>query len=141
MKTLLDVPIQRVTPSEAEAYKQYVDNYMRYWSEFFDPIAIRLDDAPDRSLELTTFILPLIDNSIYDGLRRAMLHHQDHKPLSIPRLEPTPVLQFSVNLRDQVWQEVAGNFSDFSGATAAPVPRCSMISGPPSIWPCSTPIR
>jgi hypothetical protein len=112
-KTLLDVPIQRVTPSEAEAYKQYVDNYMRYWSEFFDPIAIRLDDAQDQSLELTTFILPLIDNSIYDGLRRAMLHHQDHKPLTVPRLEPTPVLQFAVNLRDQVWQEVAGNFSDF----------------------------
>jgi hypothetical protein len=55
----------------------------------------------------------LIDNSIYDGLRSAMLHHEDDKPLSIPRLDPSPVLQFSVNLRDQVWQDVAGNFSDF----------------------------
>jgi hypothetical protein len=113
MQTLLDVPVLRVTPSEAEAYGRYVDNYTRYWSEFFDPIAVRLDDAPDRSLELTTFILPLIDSSIYNDLRDAMLHREDGKPLVIPRVQPDPVLQFSVNLRDRFWQEFAGNVSDF----------------------------
>jgi hypothetical protein len=113
MKTLLDVPIRTATPAEAQAYQRYVDNYMRYWSEFFDPIAIRLNDAPDRSLELTTFILPLIDSSIYNDLREVMLRREDSRPLVIPRMEPDPVLQFSVNLGDRFWQEFAGNMSDF----------------------------
>jgi hypothetical protein len=70
MKTLQEVPVERVTQAEADVYKRYVENYSRYWRQFFDPIAIRLDDAPDRSLELTTFILPLIDNTIYNRLRK-----------------------------------------------------------------------
>jgi hypothetical protein len=113
MKTLQEVPVERVTPAEADVYKRYVENYSRYWRQFFDPIAIRLDDAPDRSLELTTFILPLIDNTIYNRLREMTLRHEDRKPLVIPRIEPSPVLQFSVNLDEEFWQETAGNFSDF----------------------------
>jgi hypothetical protein len=42
-----------------------------------------------------------------------MLRHEDRKPLVIPRLEPSPVLQFSVNLGEKFWQETAGDFSDF----------------------------
>ncbi|MEJ2692099.1 MAG: hypothetical protein P8166_03335, partial [Candidatus Thiodiazotropha sp.] len=64
--------IRKVTPQEAEAYRNYLENYTRFWSRFFDPIALRLNDRPDGSLEATTFILPLIENSIYDGLRNAL---------------------------------------------------------------------
>ncbi len=123
MRTLPEVPLDEVTPAEAEAYRLYVENYSRYWRRFFDPIAIRLDEVGTDQLELSTFILPLVDNSIYNGLRMVLAHQDDETTLSIPIVEPTPVLQFSANLKDQAWQQVAGNFSEFftrySGASPA----------------------
>ncbi len=123
MRTLPEVPLQKVTPEEAEAYRLYVENYSRYWRRFFDPIAIRLDDVGTDQLELSTFILPLVDNSIYNGLRMVMAHQDDQTTLSIPIVEPTPVVQFSANLNDMAWQQIAGNFSEFftrySGASPA----------------------
>ncbi len=123
MRSLPNVPLQDVTPAEAEAYRMYVENYSEYWRRFFDPIAIRLDDVGTDQLELSTFILPLVDNSIYNGLRMMLAHQDDQQTLSIPIVEPAPVVQFSVNLKDQAWQLIAGNFSEFftrySGASPA----------------------
>jgi hypothetical protein len=123
MKTLLDVPVEQVTEAEARAYQDYVDNYSRYWRQFFDPIAVRLNDTEDGSLELTTFILPLIDNSIYNQLRESVMHHEDQQALVVPQVEPSPVTQFSVNLRDEAWQQIAANFADlfqrYGGASPA----------------------
>ncbi len=123
MRTLPEVPLNDVTPAEAEAYRLYVENYSRYWRRFFDPIAIRLDEVGRDQLELSTFILPLVDNSIYNGMRMMLADQVDGSTLAVPIVEPTPVLQFSVNLKEQAWQQIAGNFSDFftrySGASPA----------------------
>ena len=123
MRTLPDVPLQNVTPEEAKAYEQYVQNYSRYWRRFFDPIAIRLDNVGNDQLELSTFILPLVDNSIYNGLKAVLAHQDDQTTLSIPVFEPTPVVQFSASLNETAWKQIAGNFSDFflqySGASPA----------------------
>ena len=123
MRTLPEVPLEKVTPEEAEAYRMYVENYSRYWRRFYDPIAIRLDEVGTDQLELSTFILPLVDNSIYNGLRMVLAHQDDQSTLPIPIVEPTPVVQFSANLSDMAWQQLAGNFSEFftrySGASPA----------------------
>lgn len=123
MKSLPELPLEEVTPDEAEAYRQYVENYSRFWRQFFDPIAIRLDDTADGELQLTTFILPLVDSSIYNQLRSLLHTMEDRKQLAVPVLEPTPVLQFSANMRDQAWQQVVSNFSElfrrFGGASPA----------------------
>ncbi|MCC9598958.1 hypothetical protein LOC67_00190 [Stieleria sp. JC731] len=123
MRTLPETPIEKVTPAEAEAYERYRENYSLYWRQFFDPIAIRLNDVGRGELELSTFILPLVDNSIYNGLRSVLQDQGDQQELRIPVVQPTPVLQFSVNLRDIAWQQIAGNFSDFfsqySGVSSA----------------------
>ncbi|NIL97979.1 MAG: hypothetical protein GTO53_09520 [Planctomycetales bacterium] len=125
MRTLPDVPLEKVTPEEAEAYRRYVENYSRYWRRFFDPIAIRLDEIGTDQLELSTFILPLVDNSIYNGLREVLAHQDDNTTLSVPVVQPTPVLQFSVNVKDAIWQQVAAGFSElftrYSGASPAMV--------------------
>ena len=122
-RTLAEVPLKKVTPGEAEAYRRYVENYSRYWRRFFDPIAIRLDEVGQDQLELSTFILPLVDNTIYNGLQMVLAHQDDKTTLSVPIVEPKPVLQFSANLNDQAWQQIAGNFSEFftrySGASSA----------------------
>ena len=123
MRTLPETPLDRITPEEAEAYERYQENYSRYWRRFFDPIAIRLDEVGGDQLELSTFILPLVDNSIYNGLRQFLAHQDDGVQLTVPIVEPTPVVQFSANLKEDAWRMLAGNFSDFftrySGASSA----------------------
>lgn len=123
METLPEIPLQKVTKEEAEAYRRYMDNYSRYWRRFFDPIAVRLNDAGPGELELSTFILPLVDNSIYNTLRMSLAHQDDQTPLPLPVVEPAPVLQFSANLKEDAWRQIAGNFSTFftrySGASPA----------------------
>ena len=69
--------------------------YSQCWRQFFDPIGMRLDDAPGGALELSTFILPLIDSQLYDALR-GIIESRERGPASAaPRLacppsRPTP---------------------------------------------------
>lgn len=123
MRSLSEIPIQDITSDEASAYKTYLDNYSRYWRRFFDPIAVRLNEPTPDQLELQTFILPLVDNSIYNGLRLAMETERKNQSLSVPLIEPTPVVKFSMNLSEQGWQTITENFSDlftlYSGAGSA----------------------
>ncbi|MEI6563463.1 MAG: hypothetical protein WCO42_04045 [bacterium] len=113
MKTLFENPVTTVTPDEVAAYKAYVDNYSRFWRQYFDPIAFRLDDGPEGELQLTTFILPLIDNSIYNGLKEVMRHKEDGTPLRLPNLTPKPLMLLSLNLSEDSWTKVTREmFSD-----------------------------
>ncbi len=61
-----EIPLERITPREAAEYKAFVENYNRYWTQFFDPIGIRVKLG--ESIRIQTCILPLIENSWYDGL-------------------------------------------------------------------------
>lgn len=122
MKTLSEIDLEQVSASEAQAYQQYVDNYSRYWRQFFDPIAIRLSKSKD-SYELETFILPLVDNTIYNGLRDFLVHSDGGPGLEVPQISPRPVLTASFNMREQAWVSVADSFADFfanySGVSSA----------------------
>ncbi|QEL19660.1 DUF1559 family PulG-like putative transporter [Limnoglobus roseus] len=60
-----------VTAQEAEEYKRFVKEYEQYWRTYFDPIAVRVQVAPEQ-LRLETLVLPLIDNSIYTEMARAL---------------------------------------------------------------------
>jgi len=63
---LNELKLATVTPDEAEQYRDFVANYNRYWTQFFDPIGIRVKLG--RNIRIQTCILPLIENSWYDGL-------------------------------------------------------------------------
>ncbi|MCP4344392.1 MAG: hypothetical protein GY795_02575 [Desulfobacterales bacterium] len=106
MKTLSEIPVDKVSQNEKGGYRTYIDSYLTYWQQYFDPIAVRLDDGPDKSLEATTFILPLIDNSAYDRVRQTIAKLEDGSPLRVPELFPKPVLMFSLNLSEHVWIEM-----------------------------------
>ncbi len=56
-----------MTAEEAQEYRQFVEEYSRYWRQYFDPIAIRLQVTPQQ-YRAETIILPLIDNSVYTGM-------------------------------------------------------------------------
>ncbi|MHC5056450.1 MAG: hypothetical protein ACYTKD_17270 [Planctomycetota bacterium] len=58
----------KVTREEARLYADFAREYSRYWRQFIDPVGVRLR-LKDNELRADTLILPLIENSIYRGLR------------------------------------------------------------------------
>jgi hypothetical protein len=107
MKPLSANPVLNVTGRERSAYGRFLDEYTNYWRQFFDPIAIRLDRLEDGSTELTTFILPLPDSDLYNGVRDALASHDTGQPLAVPRLSPAPSLMASFNLSDNLRIELS----------------------------------
>lgn len=105
LRPLLRQPAAGATLAEAEAYKQYLDNYRNYWRQYFDPIALRLDDAPGGALELTTFILPLLESRVYNQLRESLAAKGDGTGLNVPQLQPRPVAMLSFRLGEKIRQE------------------------------------
>lgn len=108
MNSLLDLGITTASKRESDAYRMYLENYNRYWRRYFDPIALRLDQPEAGAYELSVFILPLIDNSIYNGLREILADGRDGASLKIPVIEPEPVAMLSMNLNDETWSETGG---------------------------------
>ncbi|MEO5716723.1 MAG: hypothetical protein ABIT37_24810 [Luteolibacter sp.] len=106
MNSLIDLGITKATAQETAAYAQYLENYSRYWRRYFDPIALRLDQPDPSTYELSVFILPLIDNSIYNSLREIVA--SEGPPLMIPKIEPEPVATLSMNLREETWVKTGG---------------------------------
>lgn len=130
LKSIEAVPLDLVRPSESQAYARYVDEYARYWRQYFDPIAMRLDDAPDGALELSTYILPLIDSQLYTQLRDLLAGAAGGQPLRVPALTPNPEFLLSLNLSEDSWVGMAGHwreaFSRYSGVS----PRLFDLLGP-----------
>lgn len=67
----VETPAARVTGAEANEYRDFVEDYNRYWRVYFDPVAIRLKVTPGQ-YRVETVILPLIDNSVYTRLASAL---------------------------------------------------------------------
>jgi hypothetical protein len=129
-RTLLETPLTAATPAEAAAYAAYVENYSRYWRQYFDPIALRLDETVDGALELTAFILPLLDNSLYNGLREALAGEPVPTPLRIPQLDPPGVVTLSVRLPPAARQELVRNAGPAVAAQTGLNPRLFAFVGP-----------
>jgi hypothetical protein len=96
--------LSSASTNEVAAYRAYKENYSRYWRRFFDPIAMRIDEDGDE-LVSTTYILPLLDNSLYDGVRE-VVNADPNVPLRIPRLDPRPTGMLSLNLSEKAWREM-----------------------------------
>ena len=123
MTAIDSASIETVTTAEAEAYQNYMNQYREYWRQYFDPIGMRLDDAPGGALELSTFILPLVDSQLYNQVR-GMLETREHgTALRIPVVAPEPVFQLSLNMTDASWISVASGwssaFSQYTGIDPA----------------------
>ena len=66
---LIELPIDRVTKQEEQQYRQFRDEYLRLWREFFDPVGVRVG-LKNGTIKLETYILPLIRDRQYAELRR-----------------------------------------------------------------------
>ena len=105
-------PVDKVSPQEKGAYEQYLAAYNRYWRRFFDPIAVRYEKHAGGKHQLETFILPLIENSLYDSLREMLPSEEEGAPLQVPLIDPKPVALLSLNLREEAWLELMDDFAD-----------------------------
>lgn len=97
LTTLTANPVTLVTQREAYSYEEYRDDYSRYWSEFFDPIAVRADMQPNGGVALETFILPLIDNSFYMGLQEFLGKQPPQKTVT-PVYDQAAVATLVINI-------------------------------------------
>ena len=98
---------QTVTANEAGRYQEFREQYRQYWRRFFDPIAVRFDEAKDGQRELQTFILPLIDGSIYRDLSGALAHGA-RPDVVAPRWAVPATVEVSL----QVPEALAGSVDD-----------------------------
>ena len=112
MHSLTRNPTTLASPFERDAYGAYLENYNRFWRQFFDPIAIRYEQTAGGQHELETFILPLVDNTIYRGIRQFVPSEESSTPLQVPVITPEPIGILSVNLNDEAWLGAIENFSE-----------------------------
>lgn len=66
---LIELPIDTVTRTEADEYERFRLEYLGLWRQYFDPIGMRVA-LKDSKVQLDTYILPLIENTSYNALRR-----------------------------------------------------------------------
>lgn len=123
-------PVGAATPEEARLYKAYVDQYARYWRQYFDPIALRLDDAPGGELALSVFILPLVDSQLYGQVRGMITGAAGTETLRVPRFVPEPVLQLSLNLNESARRQLSGTLGGVLGRYSGVDPRLFELMGP-----------
>jgi hypothetical protein len=65
---LIELPIDRITPAEAQEYARFRDEYAKLWRTYFDPIGLRLS-LDDKRVRVETHILPLAGSDVYRNLR------------------------------------------------------------------------
>jgi hypothetical protein len=61
---IAEVPLAKVTQTEASAYERWQESYQQNWRQFFDPIAIRVSANP-RQISAEVTVMPLIANTEY----------------------------------------------------------------------------
>ncbi len=112
MKPLDDASVVAITRTEANTYDRFVQNYTRYWRQFFDPIAIRLDATGDNNYEMQSFILPLLDSRVYNEVGDALVTKETGQALRIPSVTPVPSMMYSMNLNDDLRVELSQKIAD-----------------------------
>jgi HEAT repeat protein len=92
---LVELALDKVTPSEAREYKEFREGYLRLWRRFFDPIGMRLA-MREGEVKLETYILPLIQSDFYNQMR--MLTGNGTVTLDPGSFAPTTLFQYKMHL-------------------------------------------
>jgi hypothetical protein len=110
---LIEVPIDKVTPSEAKEYNDFRLQYLGLWRQYFDPIGIRVSQS-DKQVRVQTYILPLIKNTEYNRLRR--LTGGGTFTLDTSKFSPKTLAQFVAHIApDAEERNWIGTFIDSKG--------------------------
>jgi hypothetical protein len=66
---LVELPLDFVSPQEAQEYENFRRDYLGLWRQYFDPIGMRIA-LGKHEVRWETYILPLVRNTQYNELRR-----------------------------------------------------------------------
>ncbi len=127
LRPCCEVAVDRVTEQEAQLYRQFVERYSRYWRQYFDPIALRVQVTPEQ-FRTETLILPLIDNSAYTLLAAAL--GGEPEPLDALPVPQRNIFSVAVRLNKQMLLR-HGDFAD-DFLRDFPGPRGQQIEGGPT---------
>lgn len=64
MTPIAELPLEHITPAEAEAYTRWRETYQQNWRQYFDPIAVRFGIA-EKKLSADVTVMPLIAGTDY----------------------------------------------------------------------------
>jgi hypothetical protein len=94
MTPLCELPVDKITATERRDYEQFRDNYQNYWRRYFDPIGVKI--RVDKTISFDVHIMPLINESAYNELKRL----SGDKPASfdLGRVPSDSVVRFQVRL-------------------------------------------
>jgi hypothetical protein len=95
LRPCCEIPLEEVTPQEANAYRQFVQEYSQYWRTFFDPIALRIQ-ITDKRYRLETIVLPLMDNTLYSFLAQSL--GGEPQSLDLPPVPDRTIFSLGVKL-------------------------------------------
>jgi hypothetical protein len=103
---LLELPVDKITPTEKQEYDGFRTEYLSLWRKYFDPVGMRIS-LSDRRVRVETYILPLIQSEHYAFLRQWA--GDGTADFDTARLAPTTVIQGTVHLGNQL-KGLAGDF-------------------------------
>lgn len=92
---LLELPIDQVTPGEANAYDRFRREYLAQERRYLDPVAVRLT-LNDREVRVRTYLVPLVESSRYAELRHWT--GAGTMPAGVPDLPAATLVGFGMHL-------------------------------------------
>jgi hypothetical protein len=92
---LIEMGIDRVTPTEERDYNQFRAQYLGLWRQYFDPVGVRIA-LKDGEVRAEAYILPLIANSQYDQIRR--IAGGGSTEIDVRGYSPKTLVQFATHL-------------------------------------------
>lgn len=126
---LIELPITKVTNSEAEEYRSFHMEYLGLWRQFFDPMGFRVS-MDGNELKFDTYILPLIENTAYNQLRRIV--GKGTVKLQPERLSSKTLLQFMMHITNDAndreeWFRFGPGFGPRRGPGFGPEPELGTL--------------
>jgi hypothetical protein len=105
---IIEMPMEKVTQAEADAYNRWRNGYQQNWSQVFDPIAVRFSMQPKR-LSADVCVTPLIAASEYRQFFAVSRGAQIKPSAGDPHAEALVHLAVAINSQSEPVKE-SGNF-------------------------------
>ena len=119
---LIELPIDKVTPTEQQEYENFRRDYMGLWRQFFDPIGMRFS-LKQKEIRWETYVLPLVQTSQYNELRR--LTGNGTIKLESGQISPQALVQFFAHLSPQA--DERKNLGDMMRMFARDIPGMNWL--------------
>jgi hypothetical protein len=104
---LVELPLDKATPQEAADYERFRQQYLGLWRRYFDPVGMRVS-LGEKEVRLETYILPLIQNSAYNGLRS--FAGNGTTTLDLSSIPPRTLVQYLMHIAPNHRREALGDW-------------------------------